>query len=569
MSPGYYRPPRKKTLYDPSTSGKGPLGLVPRRDKSEDLDRPDYVSVCFSLLHPEGEKGWEIKLGKATIYAPKIRYTVKIYANGVAKNPYESGEVKPLVGPPFYGLGINLGVTPGRGDTIAIPVRRYFDALGYLCWIDRHTLTPTFNPMGDLRAMEERTFGGVDPASEGYYFALANGSVADVLGREEKKMNLWKIFLPYIRELAKHPEVQALERPFKAVAHEELHGDPGEYYESVSETDEFIEGLRRIRHPNLRLDPNMNANPREFYGVATDEAGDLNIDLEIREDTLILHVFIHSQHTTPIGLKKDFAYEDFPRYDELVREAIKPKRAWSRNFNSPPVAFERLDAVESDFLGPKGRSIREIWDSICNVINPVAHHELHGDTGEYYESGGLEKELGFLGRFPALREAGLSRIVRWLQGPASFGMISGSRAEVRRADPQKNIDNTYRLGEELRRAGYGYIRFEGGYPETDPESGETTPVSEYSLFVPGVSGNEIETDNRLKGVLVEAGRRYNQESILYRAYREREIKLVPCAGGEETSVGTDLSFNALGDYWSRLRRGTTSARRKFELTGLH
>jgi hypothetical protein len=161
-----------------------------------------------------------------------------------------------------------------------------------------------------------------------------------------------------------------------------------------------------------------------------------------------------------------------------------------------------------------------------------------------------------------LPESSLSRIVQWMRGPASFGMISGSRGEL---NPTQNVNNTYQLGNDLRKAGYGYIRFEGGYPETNPQTGEVTPVSEFSLFVPGVSRNEVERDDRLKDVLIEKGRQYNQESILYRAYKQREIKLVTCESGAETSIGTDLSFNALGEYWSRLRRGTTSARRKFEL----
>jgi hypothetical protein len=145
---------------------------------------------------------------------------------------------------------------------------------------------------------------------------------------------------------------------------------------------------------------------------------------------------------------------------------------------------------------------------------------------------------------------------------ASFGIISGSRAEIKQVNPKKNIDNTYRLGEDLRRAGYGYIRFEGGYPETNPETGETVPVSEYSLFVPGVRRNEVEKDDHLKGVLITEGKKFNQETILYRAFQESEIRLYDCATGMPVmDLEKNLSFSEIGAYWSRLRKGGTYASR--------
>jgi hypothetical protein len=260
--------------------------------------------------------------------------------------------------------------------------------------------------MGDLRAMEERTFGGVDPASEGYFYALANGSVADVLGREEKKLNLWKIFLPYIQELAKHPEVRALERPFKAVEHEELHGDPGEYYESVNRTS----------GDNLNL---------SVYG-----------------------------------------------------------------------------------------------------------------------------------------ESSLSRILHHFRSPAAFGVISAFRGELAEAE---NYRRAAELSRSLQGAGYGFIEMEGGFTE-NPGAETELDVIEFSYFVPGIlRTGETERNDRLRKVLLEAGKAYGQDAILYRPFREKEVLMIECVSGAETPLGPGLSFAAIGSFWSRLHRGTASARRKFKI----
>jgi hypothetical protein len=225
--PSTYRPPKK-----------GLPRLIPTRSPEEERHRPDYNNIFYSL-EPE-DKSWYIKIGGARVSDPKIAFSCNIHANAVTENPYESEEVTPLVGPPFYTLAVRLVVLPARGNVLHIVVPRQFDSAGYLAWIKRPSglasigVPPTFCPMADPKSMEERFFGGVSPESEGYFYAMASGSVSDCISREnfEKKMNLWKLFKPYVLELAQRTEVRELE-PFRHTGHEELHTDIGGYDESA------------------------------------------------------------------------------------------------------------------------------------------------------------------------------------------------------------------------------------------------------------------------------------------------------------------------------------------------
>jgi hypothetical protein len=206
--------------------------LTAKRDPNEELHREDYNSIVYDV------EPWVFKIGRAEISAPVVSFSVKCFPHGRTENPYQDEEaVKPLNGPPFYALTVALRVVPGRGHYIPLHVKRYFDASGTLCWTKAmgtaHVGSFIFCPMADLRAMEKRVFGEASPEIDGYFLALASGSVVDLLGREEVKMNLWNFFNPLIKELARRPEVVELEKPFATVEHEEVHTDVG-YEEGLS-----------------------------------------------------------------------------------------------------------------------------------------------------------------------------------------------------------------------------------------------------------------------------------------------------------------------------------------------
>jgi hypothetical protein len=86
-------------------------------------------------------------------------------------------------------------------------------------------------------------------------------------------------------------------------------------------------------------------------------------------------------------------------------------------------------------------------------------------------------------------------------------------------------------------------------------------VAEFSFFVPGVLivpgvvNKAVDKSDRLKSVLIDEGKRYNQESFLYRGFAKPwEILYVTCATGVETPIGSNLSFQQIGDCWSRLHQ---------------
>ena len=222
---------RGKTLYRAPKSGAGLPNLTAKRSESDEMHREDFNSVYYEV------EPWQIKVGRATLSHNIIVFKAKCFPHGTTENPYEDEEaVRPLDGPPFYALTIALSVIPGRGNSIPLHVKRYFDASGTLCWPkagDSGGFRDIFCPMADLPHMEARAFGDAVPSQEGYFFALASGSVSDQIGRDEVKMNLWNLFNPFVKELARRPEVVELEKPFATVEREDVHTDVG-YEEGLS-----------------------------------------------------------------------------------------------------------------------------------------------------------------------------------------------------------------------------------------------------------------------------------------------------------------------------------------------
>jgi hypothetical protein len=221
---------RKKTSYAPPRSGKGVPSLTAKRSEMDEQHREDFNSIYYEV------QPWQFTVGRASLSNGVVVFKAKCFPKGTSENPYEDeNAVKPLDGPPFYALTIALSVMPGRGgQSIPFHVKRYFDASGTLCWAKgagSAGFRDIFCPMGDLHHMENRAFGNTVPSVDGYFLALASGSVSDFLGTDEVKMNLWKLFNPLVRELALRPEVRELEEPFAHVGHEELHTDIGGYDE--------------------------------------------------------------------------------------------------------------------------------------------------------------------------------------------------------------------------------------------------------------------------------------------------------------------------------------------------
>jgi prophage maintenance system killer protein len=223
---------RGKTLYRAPKSGTGLPSLSATRSENDEVHREDFNSIYYEV------KPWQIKVGRASLSNVVVVFKVKCFPNGTSENPYEDeSAVRPLDGPPFYALTVALSVMPGRGQSIPFHVKRYFDASGTLAWAKAGGTAgfrDIFCPMADLRAIENRFFGDFVPGQDGYFLALVGGSVRDLIGTAEVKMNLWNLFNPFVKELARRPEVVELEKPFATVEREDVHTDVG-----------YEEGLRR------------------------------------------------------------------------------------------------------------------------------------------------------------------------------------------------------------------------------------------------------------------------------------------------------------------------------------
>ena len=96
-----------------------------------------------------------------------------------------------------------------------------------------------------------------------------------------------------------------------------------------------------------------------------------------------------------------------------------------------------------------------------------------------------------------LNESSLSRIMQHISDNKTFGVVSPFRKDN---SNKENKDAYAELKNEVREMGYGYIPLMGGYKE------EKGFVNEKSLFIPNITKDDI----------MEIGRKYNQDSILFK-----------------------------------------------------
>jgi len=95
-------------------------------------------------------------------------------------------------------------------------------------------------------------------------------------------------------------------------------------------------------------------------------------------------------------------------------------------------------------------------------------------------------------------ESSLSRIWQHIEEPdRSFGVMSAFRGEF---SWNENEERHAELKHVVREMGYGYIEMNGGYSGTDGF------VLELSLFLPEISKSDLK----------ELGRRYEQETVIYK-----------------------------------------------------
>jgi hypothetical protein len=167
-----------------------------------------------------------------------------------------------------------------------------------------------------------------------------------------------------------------------------------------------------------------------------------------------------------------------------------------------------------------------------------------------------------------MEEANLSRLFKHMNDK-SIGIISAYRLVYSRDDkefnklskdkdplalriPKKvNTDNTNSLLSELRALGYGPTKLMGTYEEKNPVTGKVDTIKEVSFFVQSGSGDG---GQKLRDDLKKLGKKYNQDSILYRGKGDTAgTEIVRLKSGAFGGVVGKWSPGELSDMMSKLR----------------
>lgn len=142
-------------------------------------------------------------------------------------------------------------------------------------------------------------------------------------------------------------------------------------------------------------------------------------------------------------------------------------------------------------------------------------------------------------------ESSLSRVFQHVDGGSTIGAMSVFRSDVAGA---VNEANHAMFRREIRQAGFGYIPLLGHYEET--VNGSLQEVVEPSFLI--ISNKD--DSGRLKGFLKIMGRKYNQESVLYKDSGSDVAVLIFMSDFSEVVLGPWSPF-ALGKYYSEIGAG--------------
>lgn len=147
-----------------------------------------------------------------------------------------------------------------------------------------------------------------------------------------------------------------------------------------------------------------------------------------------------------------------------------------------------------------------------------------------------------------LKESSLSRVYQLLDDPQrNFGVISPFREDKENPDrTEKNEDYYKELKDKVRSMGYGFVELRGGYTEGEKFT------QEKSLLIPNIKPDD----------LVELGKQYDQDSVLYKS--PDKIEFLYMNGSRETIADLTkektnhllMSKDAVKDFFSALFKGS-------------
>lgn len=155
-----------------------------------------------------------------------------------------------------------------------------------------------------------------------------------------------------------------------------------------------------------------------------------------------------------------------------------------------------------------------------------------------------------------LNEIGLSRLYTHIQQNRPLGTISGFRYQDDNGKvltQQENQARNAQIESELRRQNYGFVKVKGAYVEKDAK-GNPVEVSEDSFLVIGEQGK----GDQLKAVLTILGKRFGQDSILYRDDQGNAQLISTRSDSFVGPIGSTQSLGKfvptqIGDYYTKLK----------------
>lgn len=141
----------------------------------------------------------------------------------------------------------------------------------------------------------------------------------------------------------------------------------------------------------------------------------------------------------------------------------------------------------------------------------------------------------------------------------SFGTISAFRINRVENDPKKNeranMNCSFEMGRAINAAGFGFIELDGAYEGIiDDDDAKREPATfERSLFVPGMlRGKKHDKSDALYDLLLSLGTKYDQQSIIYRAFNESNVNMLDPRTEKVFDTFTSMTLAVFGQYWSRL-----------------
>lgn len=132
-----------------------------------------------------------------------------------------------------------------------------------------------------------------------------------------------------------------------------------------------------------------------------------------------------------------------------------------------------------------------------------------------------------------LDEAGLSRVLAHI-ATRNLGIITAFRGGSGTPLEQNRAKNR-QLKNDIRQAGFGFIRLQGSWPENEGTPEEVQVIEESFLVI----GREGDDHGALKGFLKKAGAKYQQDAIVYKPWNTPNASLIYMSNPQTLqSIGT-------------------------------